>query len=132
MSIRCEIIGLSYPSFYIKDYAKAIAFYTNVFGPPKSDEESIKGWQLGDTWLTLFPSKDGPEPDSNPRNAEFAIQVATPEEVDHLYQALIDAGAKGGWMPEDAQMYEPMRFSYVDDPFGIRLDIYCPLPPAED
>jgi hypothetical protein len=24
-------------------------------------------------------------------------------------------------------MYEDMRFSCVDDPFGVRIDIYCPL-----
>jgi hypothetical protein len=24
-------------------------------------------------------------------------------------------------------MYEPMRYAYVDDPFGVRIDIYCPV-----
>ncbi len=24
-------------------------------------------------------------------------------------------------------MYEPMRFACVDDPFGVRVDIYCPI-----
>ena len=29
--------------------------------------------------------------------------------------------------PTDTKMYEPMRFACVDDPFGVRVDIYCPL-----
>jgi uncharacterized glyoxalase superfamily protein PhnB len=87
----------------------------------------IVGWRMGATWLTLFPSKESPHPGSNPRNAEFAIQVATPDEVDALYQAFIEAGAKKGWEPFDTEMYEPMRFSCVDDPFGVRIDIICPL-----
>jgi hypothetical protein len=58
---------------------------------------------------------------------EFAIQVASPEEVDRLHQAFVSAGAKNSWTPEDTRMYEPMRFSAVDDPFGVRIDIYCPL-----
>ena len=29
--------------------------------------------------------------------------------------------------PEDTCMYEPMRFCCVDDPVGIRIDVYCPI-----
>lgn len=128
MSATFTITGVFYPSFYIQEYEKAIAFYTQVLGPPKADEETIKGWHLGNTWLTLFPtSAGGNVPDANPRNAEFAIQVAEPAQVDVLYQALIDAGATSCWEPEDTEMYEKMRFSCVDDPFGIRIDVICPL-----
>jgi hypothetical protein len=28
---------------------------------------------------------------------------------------------------EDTTMYEKMRFAAVDDPFGVRIDIYYPL-----
>ena len=125
-----KIIGLNYVSLYVKDYQAAIDFYTRVFGPPENVDKEIYGWQMGSTWLTLFPSKIGTEPDRNPCNAEFAIQVAEPEEVDRLYQALVAAGAKAGWEPEDSKMYEPMRFCYVDVPFGMRIDIYCPIDQA--
>jgi hypothetical protein len=77
--------------------------------------------------LSLFPSQLGIHPNSNPRNAEFAIQVAAPGEVDALHAALIQAGAEDCWTPEDTAMYEPMRFACVDDPFGVRIDIFCPL-----
>ena len=130
MEKNYRVVGLAYPSFYIKEYAKAVAFYTEVFGEPSTNLERIKGWKLGNTWLTLFPSADqGADPDSNPVNAEFAVEVSRPEEVDLLWAAMVAAGASPGWEAEDTEMYERMRFAYVDDPVGIRIDIYCPLPP---
>ena len=118
--------GLRYPSFYIKDYEKAIAFYTAVLGPPGNDKARIKGWYLGDSWLTLFPAEDlGHDPDANPRNAEFAIEVLAPEDVDRLYDAMLAAGATTCMAPDDTQMYEAMRFCAVDDPVSIRIDVFC-------
>jgi hypothetical protein len=29
-------------------------------------------------------------------------------------------------------MYEPMRFACVDDPFGVRIDVYCPIEMGEN
>ena len=125
---RYNIVSLNYVSLYFHDYQAAIAFYTAVFGEPDSvHEETIIGWRLGDTWLTFFPDSEGTHPGSNPRNTEFAIQVATPGEVDRLHAALIEAGAKNIHTPEDTEMYVPMRFSAVDDPFGVRIDIICPF-----
>ncbi len=126
---RFHIVGLAYVSLYYKDFDEAVAFYTRVFGEPLTvdDPGVIRGWHLGSTWLTLFPSKGGTRPDANPCNTEFAIQVSTPEEVDVLLQVLIGAGATPGWAAEDTEMYDPMRFGYVDDPFGVRIDVYCPL-----
>jgi len=123
-----RIVALNYVSLYVKDFSDAIAFYTQVFGPPESVAESGKvvGWRMGSTWLTVFPSSAGTAHDSNPRNTEFAIQVAAAEDIDRLYGALIGAGAKECMAPEDTTMYEPMRFACVDDPFGVRIDIYCP------
>jgi catechol 2,3-dioxygenase-like lactoylglutathione lyase family enzyme len=118
--------GLRYPSFYIKDYDEAVAFYTTVLGPPGNDEERIKGWHIGDTWLTLFPAEDlGHDPDANPRNAEFAIEVSAPDEVDRLYGTMLEAGATTCMAPGDTHMYEAMRFCAVDDPAGIRIDVFC-------
>jgi methionine synthase I (cobalamin-dependent) len=81
---------------------------------------------MGDTWLTFFSAEAAAYPGSNPRNAEFAIQVATPEEVDRLHAALITAGAKDIRTPEYTRMYVPMRFCCVEDPFGVRIDVLCP------
>jgi uncharacterized glyoxalase superfamily protein PhnB/predicted nucleotidyltransferase len=124
-----QIVNLNYVSLYIKDFREAIAFYSQVFGPPESVDAQgeIYGWHMGSTWLTVFPGKAGTFQDGNPRNTEFAIQVSAVEEVDRLHRALIGAGAKNYMPPEDTKMYEPMRFCCVDDPFGVRIDVYCPL-----
>lgn len=123
------VVTLNYITLYMADLEKAVAFYTAVFGPPASHAATDPryGWRMGDTWLTLFSNEEGTDKTRNPANTEFAIQVATPEQVDNLYQHLIDAGATAGWPPEDTEMYEGMRFCYVDDPFGVRIDIICPI-----
>ncbi len=123
-----HIVGLSYVSLYFSDLDRAVAFHSAIFCPPTSvdDEKDIYGWRLGATWLTLLPSKIGTAPDGNPRNTEFAIQVSSPADVDRFYQELLQAGAKTCMPPDDTKMYEPMRFACVDDPFGVRIDVYCP------
>jgi catechol 2,3-dioxygenase-like lactoylglutathione lyase family enzyme len=128
-----QVVGLGYMSLYMRDLEQAVAFYTRFFGPPilGGTDGEYYGWQMGSTWLTVFPSRGGTAPDHNPRNAEFAIQVSRPGEVDLLYQALTDAGAISCTQPLDTRMYDPMRFACVDDPFGVRLDIYCPLSESE-
>jgi catechol 2,3-dioxygenase-like lactoylglutathione lyase family enzyme len=127
---KFKIVDLNYVSLYYEDFKAAIDFYSAVLGAPENVDEGgeIIGWKMGATWLTLFPTKEAPHPGSNPCNTEFAIQVSEPAEVDVLYQAFIDAGAKKGWEPFSTEMYEPMRFSFVDDPFGVWVDIICPLP----
>ncbi|NUM47007.1 MAG: VOC family protein [Anaerolineales bacterium] len=128
MAETVSIVGLHFPSFYFKDFEAAVAFYTGIFGPPQNDDPRIKGWHLGNTWLTFFPAEDmGTDPNGNPRNAEFAVQVAAPEQVDTLYNALLEAGATPCRAPEDTRMYDKMRYCCVDDPFGVRVDVYCPL-----
>ncbi len=109
---RFNIVDLNYVSLYYEDFKEAIAFFKAVFGPPENVDEdgAIYGWRMGATWLTLFPSKEGTHKGSNPRNTEFAVQVSAPQEVDILYQTLIEAGAKKGWDIEDTAMYEEMRF----------------------
>src|ERR1051325_6443270 len=101
-----RIVGLNYVSLYVLELKEAVAFYSAVFGPAEHSEEDADtyGWRMGDTWLTVFPSRAGTDPASDPRNAEFAIQVAKTEEVDALFQALIDAGAKVCMAPRDTRM----------------------------
>ena len=128
------MVDLTYFSLYIEDYEQAVAFYSAVFGPPTDTvpDNSLNGWKMGATHLTIFPSTIGTEPGANPRNAEFAVQVAQPEEVDALYEALVAAGATAGWEPRDTEMYVPMRFAYVDDPFGVRIDVICVAPAGQE
>ena len=122
-----EIVGLNYVSLYIKDFEKAIEYYSQIFGPPTYVEGKTYGWPMGSTWLTLFPSKFSSNKNTNPCNPEFAIQVNTPKAVDKLYKKFLAAGAQSYSSSDDNEMYEPMKYVCIDDPFGVRVDIYCPL-----
>ncbi len=122
-----NIVDLNFVSLYFSNLNEAVAFYTKILGPPdeEHEEDPHYGWELGATWLTLFESKAGTVKGSNPRNAEFAIQLAEPGEVDRMYEAFLQAGARECMKPRDTEMYVPMRFGCVDDPFDVRIDIYC-------
>jgi hypothetical protein len=122
-----KIIDLNFVSLYLLNLDEAVTFYSKILGPPNQIYEKGPhyGWELGATWLTLFESKIGTVKESNPRNAEFAIQLAEPGEVDRMYEAFLAAGAKECMKPEDTEMYVPMRFACVDDPFNVRVDMYC-------
>ncbi len=125
------ILDMNFFSVYVDDHRAALDFYKKIFGPPESRQGDIRGWKMGATWFTLLPGSEGNAPGRNPRNCEIALQVASPEEVDRLYAAFIDAGANEGWKPENTEMYVPMRYSYVDDPYGVRFDIYCQIEKGE-
>jgi hypothetical protein len=125
------IAGVEYPSFYVEDMAQADAFWSSICGPCTFTEDNLLGWKLGDTWITIFPAKFGPKKDTDPCNTEFAIRVKTPADVDRLYDRMIALGSKEYSKPADTWMYKRMRFSCLDTPFGVRIDIICPLPPKE-
>ena len=124
-----RIQGLGYVSLYFVDLKEACAFYGVVFGPPDvaDSKAAVHGWRLGTTWLSLFPAAGGTDRTSNPKNTEFAVRVGLPEDVDALFGALVAAGATACMPPQDTEMYEHMRFACVDDPFGVRIDVYCPI-----
>ena len=121
-----RILDLNYFSLYIQDFKAAITFNSQVFGPWEYTEGDgeLYGWRMGATWLTVFPRGDT-QPEANPRNAEFAVQVAQPDQVDALHQALLAAGARNHTPPLNTRMYVAMRFACADDPFGVRIDVYC-------
>ena len=123
---RFAFAGILGATLYYQDYTAALAFYTEVLGPPAYIEgEHTHGWQIGETWLTLFPSKQG-----NPINVEVGFYVETPAEVDRLYAAFLAAGATGE-PPIDTLMYTPVRMCVLTDPFGVSLAVVNRvLPPA--
>jgi len=127
---RSNVVGLHYVSLYFHDLERAIAYYTAVFGPPEEvlEAKTIWGWEMGNTHLTLFSSKIGTDKERNPCNTEFAIQVERSEQVDELTQLLVQHGGQVVMAPEDTWMYRNMRFAAIDDPFGVRIDVFCPLP----
>lgn len=119
---RFDLRGVLGITLFYSDYAAAVDFYTRVLGAPAYVEgEGTRGWQVGDTWLTLLAGGD-----SGPRNVEVPIVASTPDEAERLQAALIDAGASGP-RPQDGLMYEPVRLCPVTDPFGTELLIYARL-----
>lgn len=131
-SIAERLAGVAYPSFYVADLDAAVAFYAALLGPPETaDDAQFHGFPIGDDRLTLFSAPLGPHPDSGPRGSEFAIRTKRPEDVDAVYARLLELGARSVMAPEDTWMYRRMRFCCVDDPFGIRVDAFCPLPESD-
>lgn len=115
---RFKFAGILGTALFYQDYQAALDFYSKVFGPPAYIEgKNTRSWILGDTWLTLFPSKDG-----NPRNIEVPFHVETEEEVDRLYKAFVDSGAIGD-PPINTLMGEPVRMCVLTDPFGVSISV---------
>jgi hypothetical protein len=105
--------GIRGAAVYYQNYQAALVYFEQVFGPPGYVEgEFTRGWLLGDTWLTVFPAKDGV-----PTNVEVLIYLSSPEEVDRLHAAMAAAGGQGE-PPMDSLMYAPVRIGMVTDPFG--------------
>lgn len=120
---RFDYLGLYGTTLYFSDYDAAVDYYSRVLGPPAYVEgEGTRGWQLGNTWLTLLKGKRG-----NPLNVELNIVMPTPEGAESLQAAFIEAGGKGE-PPSDQLMYEPVRSCPVVDPFGTNILIICWLP----
>jgi uncharacterized glyoxalase superfamily protein PhnB len=112
--------GIRGAVLYYQDYPAALDFYTRVFGPPNYVEgDHTHGWRLGESWLTLFPSKSG-----SPGNIEVPFYLPTREAADALFAALIEAGAQGD-PPAETLMYRPVYMAIVTDPFGVTLDLVC-------
>jgi hypothetical protein len=119
---RFQFAGLHGAVLYFSEHAEAIAYYQRVLGPPAYVEgEGTRGWQIGNTWLTLLKSQAG-----NPQNVEVVFVMNSPEEAERLQAAFIRAGGVGE-APSDQLMYEPVRYCPARDPFGTNILIICPL-----
>ena len=105
--------GIRGAAVYYQDYKAALVYFEQIFGPPGYVEGKFThGWLLGDTWLTVFPAREGA-----PSNVEVLLYLKDPEEVDLLHAAMLAAGGHGD-PPMDALMYAPVRIGIITDPFG--------------
>ena len=119
---RFKFRGLHGATLYFSDYEAAVSYYTRVLGEPAYVEGTgTRGWQLGNTWLTLLKGGTG-----NPKNMELNIIMQTPDEADRLQAAFIEAGGAGE-PPSDELIYEPVRYCAVQDPYGTYILIISPL-----
>ncbi|MCA9727473.1 MAG: hypothetical protein KC729_07305 [Candidatus Eisenbacteria bacterium] len=100
-------------AIYVRDFARALEFYTRVFGPPGYVEgHGTRGWMLGEMSFTLLAGGTG-----GPTNVELILMLETPGEADRLHAEFLEAGGQGE-APSDQLMYEPLRYAPVTDPFG--------------
>jgi hypothetical protein len=119
---RFDYEGLNGLALYFQEYESAIQYYENVLGPPGYVEgQGVRGWRIGNSWLTLFRSDRG-----NPQNIEATIVMKSPEEAERLQAEFIKAGGEGE-EPSDELMYEPIRMCPVRDPFGTNILIISSL-----
>jgi hypothetical protein len=117
-----KITGLFGVTLLFADYERALAFYSQVLGPPAYVEgESTRGWKIGGVWLTMLSTDEG-----SPQNMDIQFGVGTLEEAERLNKAFIEAGATGE-EPADVLMYEPVRIYPLSDPFGTDILIVVRL-----
>jgi hypothetical protein len=110
------------PVLYFADFDAAVAYYSGVLGEPGYTEGTgTCGWEIGSSYLTLLRGGDGA-----PANTEIGLIMETPAEADRLHAAFIAAGGAGE-APSDQEIYQPIRYCPVTDPFGTDLLIYAPL-----
>ena len=119
---RFRFEGIRGAAVYYQDYPTALAFFEQVFGPPAYVEgEFTHGWRLGDTWLTVFPAKQGA-----PANTEVLIYLQDAGEVDRLFAAMTAAGATGE-ASVDTLMYVPVHIAVLSDPFGGQFTLVAEI-----
>jgi predicted enzyme related to lactoylglutathione lyase len=125
-SVAPRVLGVAYPSLYVRDLEAATAFYESLLGPVEYREKGLVGIRVGDTWLTLFDAHVMGRDAEGPRNTEFALRLGSPEDVDEMCRRFVAAGAKVVMPPADTRMYDAMRYACVDDPHGLRVGLYHP------
>ena len=109
-------------TLYYEEFDPALKFYETVLGPVGYAEgDRTRGWQVGRGWLTILRGKKG-----NPQNMELMFELKEVEEVEVLYKAFVEAGARGE-APSDQLMYNPVSYCLVTDPFGVDLVIFSRL-----
>lgn len=120
---RFPFAGVRGATLYYQDYPAALAFFRQVLGEPVYVEGAYThGWRIGESWLTVFPAKQG-----SPANLEVPIYLQRTEAVDALYAAFIEAGATGD-PPLDTLMYVPVRMTVVTDPLGVMFTLVGEYP----
>jgi len=119
---------LSFVTLGVADLAQAIAFYRDVLGlPQRRSSTAISFFELGKTWLALYPrellAEDAtvPAEGSGFRGFTLAHNVKTREEVDGL---LAHVAAHGGRIVKPARDADWGGYSgYFADPDGFLWEV---------
>ncbi|MEB2343952.1 MAG: VOC family protein [Deltaproteobacteria bacterium] len=119
---------LSLVTLGVEDLARATRFYEEVLDLPKlPSPPSIAFFELGRTWLSLYPrealAEDAtvPAAGSGFRGFTLAHNVASPEEVDRLLGAIAE---RGGRIVKPARRADWGGYSgYFADPDGFLWEV---------
>jgi len=131
---QLDLIGI-----IVEDMARSLAFYRHLGLDLPTDadtqphvEATLPGgirlaWDTLDTVRSFDP--DYETPSGGPRIG-LAFRLNTPAEVDATYEKLVAAGYHGHKAPWQAPWGQ--RYALIHDPDGNSVDLFAPLPPAED
>jgi catechol 2,3-dioxygenase-like lactoylglutathione lyase family enzyme len=115
-----------------KDLARSLAFYRLLgLTVPEPDGPHVEvelpgGNRLAfDTEETIEGMHPGWTPPPSAGRVALAFGVATPPEVDELYERLTADGHPGELAPFDAPWGQ--RYATVADPDGTTVDLFAPL-----
>ncbi len=119
---------LSLVTLGVSDLERSIRFYVDVVGLPLLESpQGVAFFELGRTWLSLFPRTDlAADAGVSPEGSGFpgftlAHNVAAPEAVDAL---LAEIEARGGRIVKPAQQAEwGGRTGYFADPDGFLWEV---------
>ncbi len=134
MSPRLDAIGI-----VVSDMAASVAFY-RLFGlsfpEGGEDEGHVEALLTGgarlmlDTEALVRSFDPNFRPPSEAGRIGLAFLCEDPEEVDRVYDAVLDAGHPGERPPWDA--FWGQRYATVLDPDGNSIDLFAPLEGGRD
>jgi uncharacterized glyoxalase superfamily protein PhnB len=121
----------------VSDMARSVASYRQLVLnlPDGAEAEGHVEAQLGGGLRYMLDTEDvvrsfdpGWRRPSGGHAHGGAFRCESPDEVDHVYRALIAAGGSPHREPWDA--FWGQRYAQLQDPDGTVLDLYAPLPDA--
>ncbi|OBB12098.1 glyoxalase [Mycolicibacterium setense] len=114
------------------DLTRSLNFYRLLGLPvPRPDGPHVEvalpgGNRLAfDTEEVIAGMHPGWTPPTGPGRVALAFGLASPAEVDELYERLTGAGHPGTLTPFDAPWGQ--RYATVEDPDGTSVDLFAPL-----
>ena len=107
----------------VRDMARSVDFYRDTVGLELlygGDSESFSSFRIGGSFLNLILSPD--------RNwSWWGRLILHVDDVDALYQRMIESGLKPSTSPQDAPWGE--RYFHINDPDSHELSFARPLDP---